>query len=144
MIYIDQILDLINLRTFVAVSGVYVLIFRKRCTNIQHITILKHACDPLIPIETCTRTFPVVATYKEHWYWVTAWVYLTLPQIHEAAIIISYNENELCDQDRELNRKHFLKGIYMFEATREKTNNIKMLFNSLKTMFPNSYRIRIC
>ena len=35
-----------------------------------------------------------------------------------------------------MNGKHFSNELEIFEATREKTKNIKLFFNSLKTICP--------
>ena len=49
----------------------------------------------------------------------------------EAAI--GHIEHKQCEGDRVLNRKHLSKELEIFEAAGEKTKNIKLLFNSLKT-----------
>ena len=41
---------------------------------------------------------------------------------------------------REMNEKHFSNEVKIFEATTEKTKNIKLLFNSLKSVLNTTER----
>ena len=89
-IYVHRIFDIMVTRTFCTVSRVQFLICRKRCSNRQYITLYNGVS---VPVDTCWNMYHYIFCrwYKEHWYWVAAWVYLTLSQKFEAAISLIGN-----------------------------------------------------
>ena len=78
----------------------------------------------LILFGTCTSTISLVATKTI--------VYLTLSQKLGAAIY--HIQNGQCEGDGEINGTHLSKELEIFEAAGEGNRNIKLLFNSLKTI----------
>ena len=75
-----------------------------------------------ILVETCSSTFSVVVTKN-----------IVIGGILET--------NEARAFDRYINGQRFSKELKIFEATREKNKNLKLLLNSLKSIPPTSAQL---